>query len=84
MLSNEVSYQIEIKDNVLVFRTTSFKAEKGSVLHSGIYNRELASSLAAGACITLAGFFFAFRDKITAIHFIAALFLFAVLFLFFR
>lgn len=78
------SYQIDIKDNTLVFRTSSFKAEKGSVLHSGIYNRELASSLAAGALIMLLGFFFATRFKITTIHFTAALLIFVIFFLLFR
>jgi hypothetical protein len=55
--NNNKTYQLDIKDNILIFRTTFFKAEKGSVLHSGIYNRELASSLLAGACIVLLGFF---------------------------
>jgi hypothetical protein len=76
--------ELKIENNRLVFSTTSFKAEKGSVLHSGIYNRELASSLAAGAAMTIAGFFFAARYKITALHFLLALVLFAALFLVFR
>lgn len=79
-----MAYQIDIKDNVLILRTTSFKAEKGSVLHSGIYNRELASSLVAGALIMLSGFFFTINFKITTIHFIIAIVLFAALFLIFR
>lgn len=78
------SYQIDIKDNTLVFRTSSFKAEKGSVLHSGIYNRELSSSLAAGALIMLLGFFFAARLRITAVHLITALLIFVIFFLLFR
>ncbi len=77
-------YQMDIKDNMLIFRTTSFMAEKGSVLHSGIYNRELSSSLAAGALVMLLGFFFAARYKITAFYFLFALVLFAALFLVFR
>lgn len=81
---NNKVYQIDIKGNMLMFETTSFKAERGSILHSGIYNRELASSLAAGACITAAGFFFAYRVKITAGYFFAALILFVILFLMFR
>ncbi len=77
-------YNLDIKDNVLTFRTNSFKAEKGSVLHSGIYNREMSASLAAGAVVMLSGFFFAAKYRITAVHFIAALFLFVILFLVFR
>ncbi|MFZ6006685.1 MAG: hypothetical protein ACOYU2_03410 [Nitrospirota bacterium] len=77
-------YQMDIKDNMLIFRTSSFRAEKGSVLHSGIYNRELSSSLAAGALVMLLGFFFAVRFKTTAVHFIAALLLFVIFFIVFR
>ena len=79
-----MTYSFDIKDKVLVFRTASFRAEKGSVLHSGIYNREMASTLAAGACIVLLGFFFASRPLRSPIYFIAALLLFVLLFLFFR
>lgn len=78
------NYQFDVKDNVAVFRTTHFRAEKGSVLHSGIYNRELTSSLAAGATLALAGFFFAGRIKITVLIFFAAIGCFVVLFLLFR
>lgn len=77
-------YQIDIKDDMLIFRTSSFRAEKGSVLHSGIYNRELASSLAAGALVMLLGFFFAASFKITTVHFVAALLLFVIFFIVFR
>ena len=72
---------MEINDKTLVFETASFKAERGSILHSGIYNRDVASSLAAGACIVLAGFFFAGRIRIGIAHFAAILALFTVLFL---
>ncbi|MDI6800900.1 MAG: hypothetical protein QMD01_02420 [Thermodesulfovibrionales bacterium] len=78
------AYQIDIKDNLLTFRTAFFKAEKGSALHIGIYNRELASSLAAGALVMLLGFFLAAKYKITAVHFIAALVLFTAFFIGFR
>lgn len=83
-MSNENKYHIEVKDNLLTFSTTSFKAEKGSVLHSGIYNRELASSLASAALVMLLGFFFALSFEITVVHFITALLLFVILFIVFR
>lgn len=54
------------------------------MLHSGIYSRELASSLAAGAVIVAIGFFLAGGHGITAVDFAAAIFLFAVLFVIFR
>ena len=40
----------------LVFRTTSFVADRGSVLHSGIYNREFSSVLASFALAGIAYF----------------------------
>ena len=79
-----MTYSFDIKDKILAFRTTSFRAEKGSVLHSGIYNREMASTLAAGACIVLLAFFFASRPLRSPVFFISALLLFVLLFLFLR
>ncbi len=73
-----------MKDNVLVFRTASFGAEGRSVLHSGIYNREMASSLAAGAVIVLIGLLSAGRFRIGITLFIAAVVFFAALFIIFR
>jgi Ca2+/Na+ antiporter len=78
------AYQIEKNENGVVVRTTSFTTERRSVLHSGIFNRELASSLAAGAVMVIAGFFFALYFRITVVHFIAAVFVFAALFILLR
>lgn len=78
------AYQIEKSENGVVVRTTSFKTERRSVLHSGIFNRELASSLAAGAVMVIMGFFFALYFRITVVHFMAAVFVFAALFVLFR
>lgn len=79
-----MNYDLRMTDNQLIFRTTSFMAEKGSMLHSGIYNRELASSLASGACIALLGFFFVSDGNITASQFVLSIALFVFFFLFFR
>ncbi len=79
-----MDYELKITGSQLIFTTTSFVAEKGSMLHSGIYNRELASSLASGACIALLGFFFASRGSVTAFHFVLSIVLFVFFFLFFR
>lgn len=81
---DNASYQLTITGAVLELTTASFRAEKGSVLHSGIYNRELASSLAAGAGTLLAGFFFTRTTDMTPLHYGAALLLFVALFLLFR
>ncbi len=83
-MNKSAAYAFDINDKVLAFRTASFRAEKGSVLHSGIYNRETASTLAAGTCIILLGFFFASGQRMSVVSFIAALLLFVLLFLFFR
>lgn len=53
-------------------------------MHGGIYNREMASSLAAGACLVIAGFFVAGRLRLTAVHYGTALFFFILLFAAFR
>jgi hypothetical protein len=43
----ESNYSIRKTDDLLVFRTAHFRAGRGSVLHSGVYSRELASILAS-------------------------------------
>ncbi len=58
----EQTYSIRINGDTLTFRTTSFTAEKGSVLHSGIYNRELTSSLVAGAVVVIVALILLFSD----------------------
>ena len=50
MIEKEEGMYSFAKDaTTLVFRTTHFVAERGSVLHSGIYNREFSSVLASFA-----------------------------------
>jgi hypothetical protein len=83
-LGSEKSYQIEISGQSLVFRTSSVKAEKGSVLHSGIFNRELASLLAAGTIMIFLGLFFAGYGRIQTLHVIAGIVLFAMISLLLR
>lgn len=50
---NMNQYGIERKGNILIFETVSFKAEKRSFLHSGIFSRELASSFVASGVAIL-------------------------------
>lgn len=46
------NYQLAIESNKLIFKTSSFKAEKASVLHPGVYTKEFSSMLlASAACI---------------------------------
>lgn len=47
MSNGEGRFSISVEGERLVFRTERFAADKGSVLHSGIFNREFASALTA-------------------------------------
>lgn len=46
---NNINYQLTHERDTLIFTTSSFKAEKTSVLHSGVYTKEFASMLFASA-----------------------------------
>ncbi len=54
--TEESAYRLTKDATTLVFRTTRFVAERGSVLHSGIYNREFSSVLASFAVAGMAYF----------------------------
>lgn len=43
------NYQLTTGGDKLVFKTSSFKAERTSVLHSGVYSKEFSSMLLASA-----------------------------------
>ncbi len=45
-------YKLSVENGRVVLTAKTFRAEKGSVLHSGIFSRELASSF-VGAALTL-------------------------------
>jgi hypothetical protein len=47
------NYTIEEKEDCLIFSTSHFRSDQGSVLHSGIYNREFSSMLASMAAAGL-------------------------------
>lgn len=51
------TYSLSKDDTRLVFRTANFTAGQGSVLHSGVYNREFSSWLAAFTLAGIAYFF---------------------------
>lgn len=54
MSNEEGRFSISVEGERLVFRTERITADKGSVLHSGIFNREFASALTALAVAGLA------------------------------
>lgn len=73
-------YQLRIRGSVLNFRTGAFRAEPGSALHSGIYNRELVASLVAGAILVFIAFFAVMKGAdVRGPHYIGAVVLFALL-----
>ncbi len=74
------TYRVEIEDNRVTLRTTSFKAERGSVLHSGIFNREFSSSFVAVAVSAAVLAFFALRHELQILHYVIAVAVFIVVF----
>ena len=51
-MDQEKSYSIKTEGKEFIFRTSAFKAEKSSVLHSGVYSKEFMSILlASGICM---------------------------------
>jgi hypothetical protein len=74
------SYELNIVDNILTFTTASFKAEKTSVLPSGVYSKEFSSMMLASALCT---FVYMFTDFINSTALRSAIFLlFFILFFF--
>lgn len=81
----ERQFTLKVKNNTLLFRTSSYRAERGSVLHSGIYNRELTSSLVAGGLLLAVAIAAVFAGvPVTWLHFALAAAAFVGLFIFFR
>ena len=76
------NYEVRTESDKLVFRTSSFKAEKSSVLPAGVYTREFSSMLFASAVATLAYMFGNIMNtKIAVIRYLIILFIFIVAFL---
>ncbi len=82
--AGDKGYSITRSDLLLTFRTARFSADTGSVLHSGIYNREFASVLAS---LAVAGFVYVvvvMNFKKTLVPHIAFVVFFVACFPFFR
>ncbi len=77
-------YSLSSDGSRLVFRTANFSADKGSVLHSGIYNRELSSWLASFSVAGLAYFILVMRFGKQTVFYAIALLLFTGAFVIFR
>lgn len=84
-MQTKKDYDIHIDRGVLNFRTSSFMAEEGSILHSGIYSRDLTSSLAAGAVIVALLFgAVTLHISMRLPHYLGAAVLFGILIVLFR
>ncbi len=82
--AGDKGYSITKSDRLLTIRTARFSADTGSVLHSGIYNREFASVLAS---LAVAGFVYVvvvMNFKKTLVPHIAFVVIFVACFPFFR
>ncbi len=77
-------YSIRREGSRLIFETSSFRAERQSVLHKGIYNHELASSLAAAAVCGTIYILLAFNYRIIFIHYLVIGGIFIIAFTGFR
>jgi hypothetical protein len=83
-MTEDKSYSILFEMNKLFFRTSSFRADKESVLHKGIYNYELASMLSALALSGITYVILAFYFKVTLMHYLASTLIFIIAFISFR
>jgi len=78
------TYSLSKDESRLVFRTANFIAERGSVLHSGIYNREFSSWLASFTFAGIAYFFLVMSLGEQAVLYAVFMVLFIGTFLIFR
>jgi hypothetical protein len=65
----------------LIFMTSSYRAEKESVLHRGIYSRELASMLSSASITGAIYIFIAFNYSVNIFHYLALLIIFILAFI---
>jgi hypothetical protein len=80
-MTEEKPYSIITEIDKLCFRTSSFEADKESVLHKGIYNYELSSMLSAMILSGIVYTIMAFSFKVTIIHYLASTLIFIVAFI---
>lgn len=68
--SVERPYLLEMKNEDLVFRTQRFGAGRGSVLHSGIFNREFSAMLASTAAAGILLLALSLAGKRAVLHYL--------------
>jgi hypothetical protein len=81
-MNKKNNYQLKTENDRLVFTTSSFRAEKTSVLHSGVYTREFSSMLFASAVAVFVHMAISSININTAVYrYLIIIFLFVVSFL---
>ncbi len=71
-------YSLTLEEGRITLRAYTFRAEKGSVLHSGIFSPELASSFVAAVVAVVVLIVFAFATKLRLYHYIIAALVFGI------
>jgi len=75
-MDRERPYRLSIEKERLIFMTSSYRAEKESVLHKGIYSLELASMLSSATITGILYIYIAFNYGITTFHYLLLLIIF--------
>lgn len=78
------TYKLIITPEHLTFKTFFYKAEKGSILHNALMNRETTSLIVASFISGLLFVLFAINFMIGTLEYVEFIILFGLLFLFFR
>ena len=79
-MATEGVYELETAEGRIVLRAFSFKADRGSVLHSGIFSKELASSFLAAIAAVIVLFLIALKTELKLIHFVLVAVIFMIVF----
>ena len=82
--SSDKKYNLQKTGTLLIFRTEYFQAERGSYLHSGIYNREFVSLLASTAVAGVIYIIIMMNLRESPVYFILVAFILIAGFPFFR
>jgi hypothetical protein len=82
--NKEERFSLTIEEGRITLRAKSFRAEKGSVLHSGIFSRELATSFVSAVLAVGLLIYFALSGELRLLHYILAVILFGASFPFVR
>ncbi|MEE9524227.1 MAG: hypothetical protein V3V59_05675, partial [Thermodesulfovibrionales bacterium] len=74
------AFNIEKENGIIRLTTTSFRADRGSVLHSGIFNKELASSFVAAVVASAFLILVVLFSDLGILHYLIAAIIFVIIF----